>query len=96
MFSSILLCFLGGATVWPNIGVSVFPDKGDGIYWYNLQRKDKVDYDLMHKACPVLLGTKWICNKWIGFKSQWNQKNRNCGIMEDELHQPNFEINGYL
>merc|ERR1719189_2027139 len=61
----------GGATVWPYIAVSVFPEKGDGIYWYNLLRGKDPDYHLTHKACPVVLGDKWICNKWIGYNAQW-------------------------
>ena len=80
---------LGGATVWPHIGVSVFPDKGDAIYWHNLQRNSAIDYNLTHKACPVLLGSKWICNKWIGYNSQWVGTTK-CGLfMNDIFGLPN-------
>ena len=87
---SFEIIFLGGATVWPNIGVSVFPNKGDGIYWHNLFRNGDINWNTKHKACPVLLGNKWICNKWIGFNSQWSQHNYNCGTRKDQLIRPEF------
>ena len=85
------MCVLvGGATVWPYIGVSVFPEKGDGIVWYNLLRKNAVDYHLTHKACPVILGTKWICNKWIGYDDQWRMDDINCALSSDRRFHPRF------
>ena len=66
------LCATGGATVWPHAGVSVFPDKGDGIFWHNLFTDFGVDELTTHRACGVLFGSKWIANKWIGINAQWN------------------------
>ena len=80
----------GGATIWPYIGVSVFAEKGDGVYFYNLFRKHAPDYHLTHKACPVILGAKWICNKWIGFNAQWNKENLKCAIKEEARFYPPF------
>ena len=74
--------------MWPYIGVSVFPDKGDGVYWYNLIRRNAQDYHLSHKACPVILGSKWICNKWIGYDAQWQNEDQNCGLTEDSRFDP--------
>ena len=79
----IVIFLSGGATVWPFIGVSVFPEKGDGIYWHNLLRRNELDVHLTHKACPVILGTKWICNKWIGYSSQWNIEKHKCALTEN-------------
>ena len=25
-----------------------------------------------HGGCPVLVGSKWITNKWVGYKEQWH------------------------
>ena len=75
--------YSGGATVWPFAGVSVFPDKGDGILWYNLFRNKDPDIYTHHSACPVLLGTKWIGNKWIGYNSQWDTAK--CSLSEEAL-----------
>jgi prolyl 4-hydroxylase len=58
-----VLCLVGGATVWPNAGISVFPKKGSAAFWYNIRTSDIPDQYTMHAACPVLLGQKWIGNK---------------------------------
>ena len=65
----------GGATVWPYAGISVFPEKGAGIFWHNLLRNNDPDTYTMHTACTVLLGNKWIGNKWVGYNAQWNGTN---------------------
>ena len=65
----------GGATVWPYAGISVFPVKGAGVFWKNLYTDDFPDTFTGHKACPVLLGQKWIGNKWVGYNAQWNLQN---------------------
>ena len=82
--------FLGGATIWPYIGVSVFPDKGDGIFWYNLVKSKFQDNHLTHKACPVVLGGKWICNKWIGYDAQWKHDNHKCALTEEARFYPHI------
>lgn len=73
----------GGATIWPYAGISVFPEKGDGIFWHNLYKGSQVDYFATHKACSVLLGNKWIGNKWIGINGQWNISG--CSLYRDTL-----------
>ena len=49
----------GGATVFPHLGVGVFPKKGTAIFWYNLRANGEGDEKTLHGACPVLIGSKW-------------------------------------
>ncbi|ROL52082.1 Prolyl 4-hydroxylase subunit alpha-2 [Anabarilius grahami] len=56
---------IGGATVFPEVGVALKPKKGSAMFWYNLQKNGRVDYDTQHAGCPVLVGNKWVANKWI-------------------------------
>ncbi|KAL7728699.1 hypothetical protein ACLKA6_004075 [Drosophila palustris] len=60
----------GGATVFPNIEKAVFPKKGAAIIWYNLKHDGDGDTRTLHAACPVLVGSKWVCNKWIRERQQ--------------------------
>ncbi|XP_055616104.1 prolyl 4-hydroxylase subunit alpha-1-like [Toxorhynchites rutilus septentrionalis] len=55
----------GGATVFPRLGVGVFPKKGSAIFWYNLHHNGTGDDRTLHGACPVLQGSKWVANKWV-------------------------------
>ena len=60
----------------------MFPKKGDVTIWYNLLRSNHIDMFSMHKACAVVLGQKWIGNKWISLDGQWNEANNKCGLNE--------------
>ena len=68
----------------------MFPERGDGIYWYNLLRRNYIDNHSTHKACPVILGEKWICNKWIGYNAQWKNDNQNCELTQEARFYPSF------
>ena len=74
----IIFHCLGGATVWPYAGISVFPEKGAGVFWHNTFSDSMPDEYTAHTACAVLLGNKWIGNKWVGYNAQWNKKK--CGL----------------
>ncbi|XP_048020119.1 prolyl 4-hydroxylase subunit alpha-1-like isoform X2 [Megalobrama amblycephala] len=56
---------IGGATVFPEVGVAVQPKKGSAVFWYNLHKNGKLDLKTKHAGCPVLVGNKWVANKWI-------------------------------
>ncbi|RDD40049.1 Prolyl 4-hydroxylase subunit alpha-2 [Trichoplax sp. H2] len=56
---------LGGATVFSSAGVRIEPRQGSAAFWYNLHRNGNGNNLTRHAACPVLIGSKWIANKWI-------------------------------
>ncbi|KPI92759.1 Prolyl 4-hydroxylase subunit alpha-2 [Papilio xuthus] len=55
----------GGATVFTELGLSVFPLKNAAVFWLNLHPSGEGDIATRHAACPVLRGSKWVSNKWI-------------------------------
>ena len=56
----------GGGTRFPNIGKTVFPEKGKGILFENVYAgTEQVIPQSLHGGDPVIKGEKWIANKWI-------------------------------
>ena len=66
----------GGFTVFPLIDVYVKPVKGAAVLWYNYTEEGEGDSRTLHASCPVLLGHKWVANKWIHMYG--NELNRPC------------------
>ncbi|XP_067051732.1 prolyl 4-hydroxylase subunit alpha-1-like isoform X1 [Acropora muricata] len=60
----------GGSTVFLNIEEFVNPKKGDAVFWYNLDKRGRPDTKTRHAACPVIVGSKWVANKWINERGQ--------------------------
>jgi prolyl 4-hydroxylase len=55
----------GGATVLPDINLSIYPKKGSSLYFSYVNSKGQVDPTTLHGGLPVLDGEKWIATKWI-------------------------------
>ncbi|KAL3876424.1 hypothetical protein ACJMK2_034273 [Sinanodonta woodiana] len=55
----------GGATVFTDLNVTVPVVKGAAAFWYSIDRDGDLEQTTTHAGCPVLLGSKWISNKWI-------------------------------
>jgi len=55
----------GGETVFPYLKLRIPPKKGTAAFWFNLRVSGQPDYITKHAACPVLLGNKWVANKWM-------------------------------
>lgn len=72
----------GGATVFPHLGVTLWPRKNAAAFWYNLYKSSDGDLLTRHAACPVLIGSKWVSNKWIHEIGQEFRKP--CGMTANE------------
>ncbi|BFZ17688.1 hypothetical protein BsWGS_20727 [Bradybaena similaris] len=72
----------GGATVFPYLGLKLYPKKGSAAFWYNLYKNGSGIYSTRHAACPVLVGTKWVANKWIHERGQ--EFKRPCSLDAEE------------
>jgi prolyl 4-hydroxylase len=54
----------GGSTTFPELGLSVTPKKGRGVY-FTYFNDGEVDPRSLHAGDPVIRGEKWIATKWI-------------------------------
>ncbi|CAK6966731.1 prolyl 4-hydroxylase subunit alpha-3 [Scomber scombrus] len=55
----------GGSTAFIYANFSVPVVERAAIFWWNLHRNGEGDVDTLHAGCPVLIGDKWVANKWI-------------------------------
>lgn len=54
----------GGTTDFPNIGVSIPPQRGALIIWNNAGTDGSLNHATLHAGMPVIRGVKYIITKW--------------------------------
>ena len=76
----------GGHTVFPQAGISVKPEEGKALFWFNCgpRGQNPSDSRIYHLGCPVLHGNKWIANKWVKILPQF--KNYPCHIKNPDYY----------
>ncbi|KAG8522894.1 Prolyl 4-hydroxylase subunit alpha-3 [Galemys pyrenaicus] len=72
----------GGATAFIYANFSVPAVKNAALFWWNLRRSGEGDDDTLHAGCPVLVGDKWVANKWIHEYGQ--EFRRPCGSSPED------------
>jgi prolyl 4-hydroxylase len=55
----------GGGTVFPGLGLEVYPKKGSALWFLNTDSNHQPDPQTLHGGAPVVSGTKIIANKWL-------------------------------
>ena len=55
----------GGATVFPELGLTVTPRRGAAVYFEYCNSRGQLDPLTLHGGLPVLAGEKWIATKWM-------------------------------
>ena len=55
----------GGATVFPQLAISVRATTGDVLIFRNVDSEGGPDFRLRHGGEPVTKGVKWIATRWI-------------------------------
>ncbi len=55
----------GGATIFPELGLSVLPKKGSAVHFEYTNSRGQLDPRTLHGGAPVLRGEKWIVTKWM-------------------------------
>ncbi|KAG5684901.1 hypothetical protein PVAND_014111 [Polypedilum vanderplanki] len=75
----------GGGTIFPFLKVYVPAIKGSAAFWYNLKDSGDDDYHTRHASCPVILGSKWVINKWFHEYDQEFRRPCKPGIYKQEI-----------
>ncbi|XP_053967677.1 prolyl 4-hydroxylase subunit alpha-1 [Anastrepha ludens] len=55
----------GGGTAFPYLKRLLKPKKGAAAFWYNLHASGEKDQRTLHGGCPIIVGSKWVLNRWI-------------------------------
>jgi prolyl 4-hydroxylase len=63
------------------------PARGSAAFWIGKKSNGKTESVSSHGGCPVLMGSKWILNKWIHYFDQW--KTYPC-LTDEKAYVPPF------
>ncbi|CAM4551532.1 unnamed protein product [Leuciscus chuanchicus] len=55
----------GGFTAFIYANFSVPVVENGALFWWNLKRNGQGNGDTLHAGCPVIVGDKWVANKWV-------------------------------
>lgn len=55
----------GGATIFPEVNLNIYPQKGSAVYFSYFNAAGQVDPLTLHGGAPVIEGEKWIATKWL-------------------------------
>jgi prolyl 4-hydroxylase len=55
----------GGETVFPAVGLSITPRRGNAVYFEYTNSHMQVDQKSLHAGAPVARGEKWVVTKWM-------------------------------
>ncbi|TMW47302.1 hypothetical protein DOY81_007612 [Sarcophaga bullata] len=74
----------GGGTAFPFLKRHLLPKKGAAAFWYNLHASGDTDKRTLHGACPIIVGSKWVQNRWIREHDQSDR--RPCELFNDSIY----------
>lgn len=57
--------YKGGATVFPNLDISIYPAKGSALIFLQHDELGLLDENVLHGGAPVEEGEKWIATLWF-------------------------------
>ena len=55
----------GGETTFPQVGLTVSPQRGNAVYFEYCNGRGQVDAGSLHAGAPVTHGEKWAVTKWM-------------------------------
>lgn len=60
----------GGATIFPHLRLTLLPEPGDAILWFNMHVDGSRERRSLHGGCPIRAGTKLAMALWIRERGQ--------------------------
>ncbi|XP_073779538.1 prolyl 4-hydroxylase subunit alpha-3 isoform X18 [Danio rerio] len=72
----------GGSTAFIYANFSVPVVQNAALFWWNLHKNGQGNVDTLHAGCPVIVGNKWVANKWVHEYEQ--EFRRRCSLNPEE------------
>ncbi|XP_051521947.1 prolyl 4-hydroxylase subunit alpha-3 [Myxocyprinus asiaticus] len=72
----------GGCTAFIYANFSVPVVENAALFWWNLYRNGQGNGNTLHAGCPVIVGDKWVANKWVHEYGQ--EFRRRCSLNPEE------------